>query len=63
MEALGDAVVAGEAPHPDDLFDPFVEGFGEGESALQAALFEGFDQAELFGEADKNGCLNGFNGR
>jgi len=30
VESLGDPVVAGEAPHAGDRFDPVTEGVGEG---------------------------------
>src|ERR1700722_1471446 len=43
VEALGDAVVAGEAPHAGDLLGPVAKGLGEGESGLEAALAEALD--------------------
>ena len=51
MEALGNTVVAGEAPHAGDLLDPFQEGFDEGENRLEAALPEGCDGLEELGDA------------
>jgi len=38
MKAFGDAVVAGEAPHADDLLGPVGERLGEDESGLEPAL-------------------------
>ena len=46
MEALGDGVVLGKAPHTADLLCPFGQGFGERGSGLQAAATQGFDKAE-----------------
>ena len=46
MEALRDAVVAGEAPHACDLLGPVGEGLGEGESGLEAALTQVGDVGE-----------------
>ena len=57
MEAFGDAVVAGEAPHPDDLLGPLGEGLGEGAGALQAAGLEGVDQTEQFPDMAATGGL------
>ena len=46
MEALGDGVVPGKAPHTADLLGPFGQGFGERGSGLEAAVTQGFDEAE-----------------
>ena len=46
MEALGDGVVPGKAPHTADLLGPFGQGFGERSSGLEAAATQGFDEAE-----------------
>lgn len=48
VEALCDAVVAGEAPHADDLLGPAGESLPEGEGRFEAAGFERGDQAEQF---------------
>ena len=37
MEALGDGVVPGKAPHTGDLLGPFGQGFGKRSSGLEAA--------------------------
>src|SRR4051812_23797925 len=50
MEALGDAIVAGEAPHAHDFLPPVGQRLGQSESGLQAALTEGLDNAEQFGD-------------
>ena len=52
MEALGDAVVTGEAPHADDLLGPVGEGLGEGESGLEAALTQGGYEGEELPDVD-----------
>jgi len=46
MEALGDGVVPGKAPHAADLLGPFGQGFGKRSSGLEAAATKGFDEAE-----------------
>ena len=46
VEAFGDAVVAGEAPHADDLLRPIMEGLGEGVSVFEAAGFERLDKRQ-----------------
>jgi len=46
MEALGDAVGFGEAPHADDGFVPVGERLGEGDEGGKAAGFEGFNEVE-----------------
>lgn len=38
VEAFGDAVVAGEAPHANDLLGPSGEGVGERDRGLEAVL-------------------------
>jgi hypothetical protein len=44
MEALGDAVVFGEAPHAHYFFRPFGQGLGEGAGGFEAALAQRYDQ-------------------
>jgi hypothetical protein len=46
MEALGDAVVFGEAPHAYDLVSPFGQGLRQRDSGLEAVLAHGVDEAE-----------------
>ena len=46
MEALGDGVVPGKAPHTADLLGPFGQGFGKRGSGLEAAATQGVDEAE-----------------
>ena len=51
MEALGDSVVFGEAPHAGDLLLPAGQGVGEGDELREAALAELLDgEEELFGQ-------------
>ena len=46
MEALGDAVAFGEAPHADDGLVPGGKSFRQRDDGLEAACFEGFDELE-----------------
>jgi hypothetical protein len=46
VEALGDAVVVGEAPHADDPLGPLAQGLCEGESGLEAALAQLVNELE-----------------
>ena len=46
MEALGDAVAVGEAPHADDGLVPGGQGFRQCDDGFEAACFEGFDKFE-----------------
>ena len=48
VEALGDGVVAGVAPHAGYLLGPFGEGFSERTSSLEAAGTQGVDKTEQF---------------
>jgi len=48
VEALGDAVVFGEAPHGGQGFAPRVEGSGQRDQRLEAAVAQFFDGAEEF---------------
>jgi hypothetical protein len=50
MEAFGNAVVAGEAPHACDLFAPVAEGLSQGFGQFEAAGGEGLDKAEQLGD-------------
>ena len=54
MEALGNGVVPGEAPHAANFLGPFGQGFGEGSSGLEAAASQGFDRGI--------GLVTGFSG-
>ena len=57
VEALGDAIGAGEAPHADDLLGPVREGLGEGRSGLEAAVAQRFNQAEQLLDMPAAGAL------
>jgi len=48
MEALGNAVVLGEAPHASDLFTPGGEGLGKSEELREAGGLELVDGVEEF---------------
>ena len=50
MEALGDAVVAGKAPHADDLLPPVVDRLSEGDGGGEATGLEGLDEIEQLRE-------------
>ena len=52
MEALGDAVVLGEAPHAGDGFHPVPEGLSQGFQRFEGTVFEFVDVSqEFFDEA------------
>lgn len=54
MEAFGDAVVFGEAPHAGDFLLPVFEGIGQGDDWSEAAvseLFNHMDEARSEGSA------------
>ena len=46
VKTLGDAVVAGKAPHTDDLLGPFGEGFGEGDGRFEAVFSQSVNEPE-----------------
>ena len=48
MEALGDAVVLGEAPHAGDGLHPVRKGLGQGRQRLEGTVFEFSDMPEEF---------------
>lgn len=48
MEAFGDPVVLGEAPHAGDGFHPVPEGLSQGFEWLEGAVFEFIDMSEEF---------------
>jgi len=50
VEAFGDAVVAGKAPHADDFLDPVGEGCSEGASGSEAAGLKGGNELEEFSD-------------
>src|SRR5580658_517300 len=57
MEALGDAVVFGEAPHAHDLLGPFGQGPAEGAGVLEVALAQRCDQLQERAGVPKAGPL------
>ena len=60
MEALGNAVVAGKAPHPNDLLGPLGQGLAESGGGLEAAAAQGLDDAQQLGDVAKAGGLGLF---
>lgn len=52
MEAFGDAVLAGEAPHSGHLLFPVRQGLAQGPGEFEAAGFQGLDERqELWDQA------------